>query len=94
MDMVVLRCFFTGLEGRRMEREAFIIYETFSKLLLKARVEVSQGEEPGLARYRVGSHECLLKTSPLIWSKAQTLEPAWLVLYPTSPTYYESGQIK
>lgn len=68
--MVVLRCFFTGLKGRKMERKAFFICETFPKLLLKAGLGISQEEGPGLARCRVGIHECLFDASPLIWSKA------------------------
>lgn len=93
MGVMVLRCFSKRLEGRKMEREAFFICEMFSKLLLKAGLGVSQEEEPGLARYKVSTHECLLNTCPLIWSKAQTLEPPWLVSHPTSTPYYKLGQI-
>lgn len=34
--------FFIRLEGRKMEKEAFFIYETFPKLLLEARLGASQ----------------------------------------------------
>lgn len=52
--MVVQRCFFTGLEGRKVEREVFFIYKTFSKLLLEARLGALQEKGLGLARHRVG----------------------------------------
>lgn len=93
VGVMILRCFSKGFEGRKMEREAFVICEMFSNLLLKAGLGVSQEQEPGLARYKVSTQECLLNTCPLIWSKVQTLEPAWLVSHPTSTTYRKLGQI-
>lgn len=71
-----------------MEREAFFIYETFPKFLLEARLgastrlQASPEEGLGVARCRVGVHECLLNTFSLIWSKAQTLEPGWFHVPP------------
>lgn len=49
---------------------------------LPTRLQASPEEGLGVARCRVGVHECLLNTFPLIWSKAQTLEPGWFHVPP------------
>lgn len=70
-----------------MEREAFFVYKTFSKLLLEARVGASQ-EEAGPCQAQSRSHKCLLNTSPLIRSKAQ---PGWFHI-PSPPLTMSLGK--